>query len=208
MKVLKNILIIEDEMIIAMDIAQKIKSLGYHPMKMISHSEKAIDFLSFNTPDLVLCDIMIKGNRSGIEIAEIISKKYTIPFIYLTSLSDKNTLDQAKKTLPYGYIVKPFTISDLSSSIEMALYKFQQELDNLILTMEKINEITESKLSIIEFDYLKDITKGLSNSQLAEKYFVSVNTVKSHVKNIMKKLNCQNRIEIAHVILNLFKIQR
>ena len=113
-----SILIIEDEVIIAQDIAGKVKRLGYDVAGIKSSSEKAIDFLSFHTPDLVLCDIRIKGAKDGIEVASIIREKKKIPFIYLTSMSDRATLDRAKKTLPYGYIVKPFNANQLGRAIE------------------------------------------------------------------------------------------
>lgn len=203
----KNILIIEDEVIIAMDIASKIKQLGYHPMKSFGQSEKAIDYLSFHTPDLVLCDIMIKGDMDGIEVAQTVRKKKKIPFVFLTSLSDRMTLEAAKHALPYGYIVKPFTISDLSAAIEMAIFKFQSEMQSLRLTKAKIDQSALTPLTEIEYHYLGDLIKGLSNVELAEKHFVSVNTVKSHIKSIMKKLECNSRVEVAYTILNLFRIQ-
>ena len=196
-----SILIIEDEVIIAQDIASKVRKLGYHVAGIKSSSEKAIDFLSFHTPDLVLCDIRIKGAKDGIEVANIIREKKKIPFIYLTSMSDRATLDRAKKTLPYGYIVKPFNDRDLLSAIEMALYKHSMELEALAITKEKIDGISLSPLTDKEYEFLIDVTKGLSNNQLAEKHFISVNTVKYHMRNLVTKLEVSNRADAMHKII-------
>jgi len=98
-----NILIVEDEPIIAKDIQSYIVNLNYNVI-----GKMALDILHARQVDLVLLDIHIGGSRDGIDIAEIINEKYDIPFIYLTSFSDETTLDRAKTTKPYGYIVKPF----------------------------------------------------------------------------------------------------
>ncbi len=201
-------MIIEDESLIALDISEKLQDLGYHVQKIISHSEQAIDFLSFHTPDLVLCDINIKGEHDGIQVAQYILKTKRIPWIFLTSLADADTLDKAKQILPYGYIVKPFTTLDLSSNIEMALFKFQSEIDQYTLTKDKIDAVCDAPLSTIEFEYLKDLTKGLNNQQLSEKHFVSINTVKTHLSRIRQKLDCTSRAEIMQIIIDLFGIKR
>lgn len=193
-----NIYIIEDEVIIAHDIAKKIERLGYHPMGMAKNSELAIEFLSFHTPDLILCDISIKGSMNGIEVIELIQKKKKIPFIYVTSLFDRYTLEKAKVTMPYGYIVKPFTERDLLSSIEMALYRFEQEHNMSGITLEKINSIAQESLSPKEFELLIDLTKGLTNQEISNRHFVSVNTVKFHLKNLFAKLDVSSRTEAIH----------
>lgn len=196
-----SILIIEDEAIIAMDISSKVEGLGYDVADIKDSSEQAIDFLSFNTPDLVLCDITIKGEKDGIEVAEIFALKRKIPFIFLTSLSDRETLDRAKKTLPYGYIVKPFTESDLRSAIEMALYRHATELESMAITKTKIDALTMSPLTAKEFEFLIDMTKGITNSAMAEKHSISLNTVKFHIRNLLSKLEVANRAEALHKII-------
>ena len=88
-----NILIIEDEAIIAEDISDMIRKIGYEVAAIIGNGDKALDYLGFHYPDLVLCDIMIKGTRDGIQIAEWLRKNRQIPFLFLTSLTDRATLD-------------------------------------------------------------------------------------------------------------------
>ncbi len=161
-----NILIIEDEAIIAEDISDMLKQLDYDVCGIIHSSTQAIDYLGFHTPDLVLCDIMIKGDKDGIQVAEQIRAKKRIPFIYLTSLSDRPTLERAKKTLPYGYIVKPFNERDLLSGIEMALYKFSQELEQLSLTRDKLDTLAHEPQTDQEFKILMEMINGANNEQI------------------------------------------
>ncbi len=198
-----NILIIEDEIIIAQDIELQLKRLGYDVAGIIPNSEKAIDYLSFNTPDLVLCDITIKGTKDGIEVAEIIQQKKSIPFIFLTSLADKNTLQRAKKVLPYGYIVKPFTKKDLLSAIEIAFYKHSVELEQLAISKPKIDTISNTPLTDTEYQFVLNIIDGMTNAQIAEKHAVSINTVKFHYRNIFSKLDVRNRAEALHKIIQM-----
>lgn len=100
-----NILIIEDEAVIAEDISDMLKHLGYDVAGIIHSSDRAIDYLGFHSPDLVLCDIMIKGDKDGIQISELIHTKKRIPFIYLTSLSDRHLPWKGqKKHCPMGIL--------------------------------------------------------------------------------------------------------
>ncbi len=122
-----NILVVEDESIVSKDIQQSLKKLGYNISGAASTGLKAIEIANEMKPDLVLMDIMLKGDMSGIETAEKIKETLNIPVIYLTAYADENTLSRAKVTEPYGYIIKPFKEIDLHTSIEMALYKHSKE---------------------------------------------------------------------------------
>ena len=122
-----NILVVEDEAIVSKDIQQSLKKLGYNIVGASSTGEKAIELAEEHKPDLVLMDIMLKGDMSGIDAAEKIKASLNIPVIYLTAYADENTLSKAKVTEPYGYIIKPFKEIDLHTSIEMALYKHSKE---------------------------------------------------------------------------------
>lgn len=196
-----NILIIEDEAIIAEDISDMIRKIGYEVAAIIGNGDKALDYLGFHYPDLVLCDIMIKGTRDGIQIAEWLRKNRQIPFLFLTSLTDRATLDRAKTTLPYGYIVKPFDEKDLLTSIEMALYKFSQEMDSMKLTREKLDSLASEPLTDREFEILNEMINGLNNEQISKKVFLSNNTIKYHTKNILSKFEAANRGEVMQKII-------
>ncbi len=118
-----NILIVEDESIVALDIQDKVEHLGYDVQAVVSSGEKAIEEVKKSQPDLVLMDIVLKGEIDGIETAERIRKHFDIPVIYLTAHSDTQTLNRAKITGPFGYLVKPFVDSELRSTIEAVLSK-------------------------------------------------------------------------------------
>ena len=184
----EEILIIEDEAIIAADISDILTALDYRVAKIINSSEKAIDYLSFHSPDLVLCDINIKGSQDGIQVAEVIRKKKKVPFVFLTSLADRQTLDRAKKTLPYGYIVKPFDEKDILTAIEIALFKFKQEIEALRLTKDKVDAISTLPFTEKEFALLNDMALGLNYPEICSKQQITHNTLKYHTKNIFSKL--------------------
>lgn len=124
-----NILVVEDESIVAKDIQNSLKKLGYNVPAVVSSGEDAVDAAGQHTPDLVLMDIMLQGDISGIEAANQIKNRFDIPVIYLTAYADESTLSKAKVTEPYGYIIKPFKEIDLHTSIEMALYKHSKEAE-------------------------------------------------------------------------------
>ncbi len=197
-------LIIEDEAIIALDIQRRLKKIGYTDTVLKDDSTGAINYLSLHNPDLILCDINIHGNQDGIDVAAYVQANKSIPLIFITALSDKGTLDRAKKTLPYGYIIKPFTDKDLSTAIELALYKYGVDVDRLKLTIDKVNAIAVSPLSDREYEILELILKGQTNAQIAEAQFISLSTVKFHTSNILTKLDVKNRSSISSRILQLF----
>lgn len=122
-----SVLVVEDESIVAKDIQNSLKKLGYSVPSVENTGEDAIDAAGQYKPDLILMDIMLKGEISGIDAAEQIRKRYQIPVIFLTAYADESTLSKAKVTEPYGYIIKPFKEIDLHTSIEMALYKHGKE---------------------------------------------------------------------------------
>ena len=122
-----RILVVEDESIVAKDIQKSLEKLGYEVPATASSAQSAYEKLKQFSPDLVFLDIRLKGDEDGIHIAEHIRENYNIPVIFLTSYVDQETLDRAKVTEPYGYIVKPFNESDLKTTVEMALFKFSRD---------------------------------------------------------------------------------
>ncbi|MCX5855027.1 MAG: response regulator [Deltaproteobacteria bacterium] len=119
----KRILVVEDESIVVLDIAKRLKSLGYGVSAIVSSGEEAFESVRKDHPDLVLMDIVLQREMDGIQAAALIQSLFDIPVIYLTAYSDDKTLDRAKFTGPFGYITKPFDTRDLQIAIEMALYK-------------------------------------------------------------------------------------
>ncbi|MFP4654609.1 MAG: response regulator [Methanohalobium sp.] len=126
-----KILVVEDENIVALDIKNRLNKLGYSVPSIASTGEEAVQKAEITFSDLVLMDIMLKGDMDGIEAAEKIRELYDIPVIYLTAYADDKILERAKLTQPYGYISKPFKEKDLRTNIEMALHKHKMEKDKL-----------------------------------------------------------------------------
>ena len=129
--VLKSkLLIVEDEMILADDMQLQLENMGYDVVGIASDGNDAIKLTKEKNPDLILMDIVLKGDMDGIDTSEKLNNLYNIPIVYLTAYFDDAILDRAKKTQPYGYIIKPFHEVQMHCAIVMALYKHQQELKN------------------------------------------------------------------------------
>ncbi len=126
-----NVLVVEDESIVSKDIQHSLKKLGYNVVGAANTGETAVNLALEHMPDIILMDIMLKGEMNGIEAAEAIRKETNIPVIFLTAYADESTLAKAKVTQPYGYIIKPFKEIDIHTSIEMALYKHKKETEIL-----------------------------------------------------------------------------
>ena len=124
---MKQILVVEDERIVAEHIRRSLKNMGYSVLDFVSSGEKAIKEVEDKRPDLVLMDIVLEGEMSGIETAQQIRSRFNIPVVYLTAYSDEKILERAKITEPFGYVIKPFNERELRINIEMALYKHKME---------------------------------------------------------------------------------
>jgi PAS domain S-box-containing protein/putative nucleotidyltransferase with HDIG domain len=123
-----KILVVEDESIVARDIRNMLLGLGYHVTAVISDAKEAVKNAKKEQPNLVLMDIMLQGNISGVDAADQIYSEFNIPVVYLTAYADETTLQRAKETEPFGYLLKPFEERELKSTIEIAIYKFGMEM--------------------------------------------------------------------------------
>jgi PAS domain S-box-containing protein len=122
-----KILIVEDEAIVAKDLQYRLNKFGYTVPEIASSGEEAINKALQISPDLVLMDIRLKGKMDGIEAAQEIYRRLNIPVIYLTAYADDNTLERAKITEPFGYLIKPFKEKELQTNIEITLIKHRLE---------------------------------------------------------------------------------
>ena len=148
-----NILIVEDEAVVAADLAGKLERAGYRTIAVASDGEDAIETAKALGPDLVLMDIRLAGSLDGIKAAERIQAFRSIPIVYLTAHSDMATLRRAAATEPFGYILKPFDERDVTTQIEIALYKHQAER-RLRESEERYRKLVETAMdSIITFDH-------------------------------------------------------
>lgn len=122
-----SVLIVEDEAIIAKDMQRRLHKLGYAVAGIATSGAEALDLARQSPPNVVLMDIVLQGELDGVQTAETIRRDQNLPIIFLTAHSDAATLDRAKTTQPYGYLVKPFEERELHTTIEMALYRHQTE---------------------------------------------------------------------------------
>ena len=123
----KKILIVEDEIIIAFDIKHSLLKFGYDVIHIVSNENDALKSVSKQKPDLVLMDIILEGEKTGIDAAQKIKEKYGIPLIFLTAHISDEILAKAKEIEPYGYLIKPFKESELHAILEMTFHKIKTE---------------------------------------------------------------------------------
>jgi DNA-binding NarL/FixJ family response regulator len=190
-----RVLIVEDEPVIAENISIYLNSNDFTVSGIAYDDDEAIYQLRHNTPDAVLLDINLGSAKDGISIAELINLNYHIPFLLLTSYSDRETLERAKMVKPGGYIVKPFHERTLLTSLEIAIsnHTFHNNRQLPPLDLEKINQLLLTQLTEREFEVLQLIYEGKTNNQIASALFVSINTIKVHIKNAYLKLNTDSR---------------
>lgn len=121
-----RILIVEDNVIIADDMQSMLEEIGYEIISSVMAFEQAVKVLAENEVDLVLIDIVLASDKTGIDLGKHIREKYNIPFVFITSNSDRATVESAKLVKPNGYLVKPFEQQDLYTAIEIALSNFSE----------------------------------------------------------------------------------
>ncbi len=191
-----KVLIVEDEPLIAENIAMHLNDTAFEVSGIAYDYEEALQLLKKGMPDIAILDINLEEEHDGIEIAEHIKRTSNIPFLFLTSYSDKATIDRVKKTGPYAYLVKPFNKNTLLASLEIALSNFNYEHNQHIpfLNLFKINkQIDPANLSQREFEVIQAIYAGKSNQDICSELFISLNTLKRHINNAYMKLAVPNR---------------
>jgi len=190
-----RILIVEDEPVIAENLAYYLNNYDFSVCGIAYDGEEAKMFLENSAPDAVILDINLGSQMDGIEIAYLINKTCQVPFVFLTSYSDRETLEKAKMVKPWGYIVKPFNEQTVLATLEIAISNFAQSnnKEQPELSMAKINKHLLSPLSDREFDVLRLIYTGKTNQQIAGDLFVSINTIKKHINSAYLKLDASSR---------------
>jgi diguanylate cyclase (GGDEF)-like protein len=194
-----KIFIVEDELIAAESLSIDLTKLGYQVIGKANCQEKALQSISKTHPDLVLMDIKLKGDQDGINIAEEIQKNWEIPVVYLTAYADEKTLQRAKKTYPYGYIVKPYKIQDLQTSIVIALNKHQQ----LMLVQKTLNR-EQKKLHYLTTN--DPITKLPNQLSLLENFEGIVECLYQQNKEDLSQENTEESEAFLAEIIPIFYI--
>jgi len=192
-----GILVVEDENIVAKDIQHSLKKLGYEVLGVCATGDDAMSKAEHLKPNLVLMDIMLKGDVSGIEASDYIRQKLNIPVIFLTAYADSSTLAKAKVTEPYGYIIKPFKEIDLQTNIEIALYNHEKSNEakkerDFLYSLVEAKSTRETIFVKSNLKLIKINTKDIYYLE-ALKDYVTINTknnryiIHSTMKDIEKK---------------------
>lgn len=195
-----EIIILEDEPIIAMDLKDFCEEIGHSVVALCYDFENALIEVERKNPNFALIDIRIGNRDDGIFFGKRLSEDFGIPFIYITSFFDEKTLNIAKETFPSGYLVKPISFGGLSAAIQVGLANFEKWRPHNDTLIQKLNKINKSELTAREIEVVQHLMTGKTNYEIAQAQFVSVNTVKTHLKNIFGKLDIKSRGQlIAHL---------
>ncbi|WP_319578476.1 response regulator [uncultured Methanospirillum sp.] len=150
-----KVLVVEDEFVTGLEIRARLEDLGYEVLGVVDTGEEAITKAEDLLPDIMIMDITLRGEMTGIESADIIRKKLTIPVIFLTAHSDDSTVEKAIQSEPFGYLIKPLDERILKTTIQMALYKYA--MDKALIKSEKryrsIAEQVDNAIIILNQDY-------------------------------------------------------
>jgi DNA-binding response OmpR family regulator len=122
-----EIVIVEDEFVIAEDINTRLGQNGYNVLAVFDRAETALPFILEKRPDLIVVDIRLNGPMDGIEMVERVQREFKTPVIYITANSDAATYGRAKRTHPHAFLIKPFTPANLLAVVDLALYNFSSE---------------------------------------------------------------------------------
>jgi signal transduction histidine kinase len=194
-----EILIVEDELLIAKNLARKLEKLGYKIVNIVSSGDRAIENALSLQPNLILMDIAIKGEMDGIETAAKIYEQLHIPIVYTTAYADDNTIQRAEETGSYGYLIKPFQERDLHATIKMALSKHKEAIivKESLIQAETIKEKTSNYLSMAFHDLRLPLTNIQISSDLLKhyqlttdeqkqtKYFQQINRSVSNINQLL-----------------------
>lgn len=199
----KEILIVEDEPAIAEDLADIIESAGYKVSNIAYDYQEAVNSLAIKKPDLILLDINLNSEFTGLDLAKNIIARDQIPFLFITSYADQQTIQEVVELNPLAYLVKPYKDNDIITTLALAFAKLSAS-EKKFPSREALEKICISGLSKQEYRVLTHLAKAQSNKEIAKEISLSVNTIKSHVGNIMMKLDVNSRLQAIQKINEAF----
>lgn len=208
-----QILIVEDEMIIAAKISLHLEQLGYEVTGIIPRGEEAVVHCRENAPDILLLDINLKGLLDGIETAQFLQKEMDIPIIYLTANSDEATFNRAKPTRPYAFISKPYKKLDLQRAIELTISRLASERGSTFETKEDTSYLLSDRIFVRHNDrmvkvFLKDILYVEAERSYCRIYSQdSEYLLSTPLKDLAEKLNADHFMRVHRsFLINLLQI--
>ena len=197
----EKILIVEDDEVTSLHLKMALQKLSYEVVSIAHDTFQARNKIKIYEPDLILLDISLEDETDGINLATYIKDKHNIPYIYLTSHSEDEILNEAKVTEPYGYIVKPFDPKSLHSTIQMALYKFQEE--NKL--KENVSDLEAKREHLEKLLYSKKVSdKPLV--PFAGEYHLDISTCETFFQNSKIKLTKKENVFIRILVSQLGQV--
>lgn len=163
----KRILVIEDEPFIAVDIQQLLVGEGYDVQINFQDVANALQLIEDWQPHLVLLDIHLNEEKTGIDIGEYLQQQNRIPFIYITSYSDKLTLEKVKNSRPYGFIIKPYKTADIVSSVYLVINNYQYRKIDVLREKELPNNDIPMQLKVVIHYVMNQLDKKIEVAELA-----------------------------------------
>ena len=197
-----KILVVEDERIVAKDIENCLKSLGYLVTATIASGRGAIQKVEEVRPDLVLMDINLRGDMDGIEAAQHIQDRFNVPVVYLTAYSDAKTFERARITEPFGYVLKPFEERELYTAIEVALSRHKAELA-ILNTLEKEKELLNMKsrfVSMVSHEIANPLNVITAAAELLEEHQSQLTTAQKTENLQLIQVSTKRITEILEVV--------
>ncbi|BAZ10696.1 response regulator receiver sensor signal transduction histidine kinase [Calothrix sp. NIES-4071] len=201
---MKNILVVEDERIIACDIRNFLERSGYNVPAIVAYGEQAIEKAEALVPDLILMDVMLKGEMSGIEAAEEIYSRCNIPVVYLTAYSDDSTLTKARHTQPFGYVLKPFDEAQLIATIEIALSRHRNEvvMQEALAKEKTLRQLKSQFVSKVSHEFRNPLSSIITSTELLVVHGNKIGeSKKSEYLNHIKKAATQMTDLLSDVLL-------
>lgn len=205
-----KVLLVEDEVLVAEDIADDLKNEGFDVTEIIISGEEAIEAIENNPPDIILMDINIKGRLDGIETASLINETFNIPIIYVTANTSNQFVSRALQTSPHAFLSKPFNQKDLNIAIELAIHRH----NNFVLNKENEgvdlgavflkNGDAHEKVSIDDIQIIHASGSYSTVHTKERKYTLTLN-----LHNFQKKLK-EGSLKRVHrsYIVNITKVER
>ena len=208
-----KILLIEDEFILASELAETLELEGYDVVLTADNGQEALDFYQANEVDLVLCDININGDWDGIETVMRLLEIKQVPIIYLTAFTDKDTLERAKLTFPAAYIPKPYHITNLRMAIELAINNFAVKIRNNLKILKDLTIENHSKEMFLQVNndiFIKQNYQFVKFS-LKEILYLEADNIYTNIITMQKKYVIRQSIGNVHDRLpmkNLIRVHR
>ena len=190
-----RVAIVEDEPLIAENLAMYLNNTDFEVAGIAYNYEDALQLIISEHPDIALLDINLECEKDGIDLGEYIFNNLHIPFIFLSSYSDRSTLDRTKKIQPSGYLVKPFNEKSLLTTLEIGLANYAMQANQVVPTLQlkQLNKHLISPISDREFEVISLIYAGKTNQQIAQELYISLNTIKRHINNVYTRLDVTSR---------------